>query len=80
MKQGCLGTIIENNDIHMPVNDDEEAEGVLAVPTVAVCVDENPGIGRREAALTRTNQSMKYIPSLAIAVLSISVNPIWERA
>lgn len=42
MKEGCLGTVIENNLISM--QHDENAGGMFAVLTVAVCVDGNPGM------------------------------------
>lgn len=46
MKEGCLETIIEDNDISM--QHDENAGGMLAAPTVAVCADGNPGMSAQE--------------------------------
>lgn len=57
MKEGCLETIIEDNDIFM--QHDENAGGMLAAPTVAVCADGNAGMSTQGKAVIRTNQSRK---------------------
>lgn len=76
VKEGCLGTIIENNEIIMQLGEDEG--GVFAVPTVAACWWK-PWHVTRGKTVTRTNQSMKKMTALAIPVLSISVKLICER-